>query len=122
MKHRERAYVQAAQALGIGHFRILFRHILPNIIHLVIITFSLHFPAAIGTEVIVSFLGIGVKEEPSWGVMIDNARLQLWYGKWWEMSFVILAIFGIVLAFNLLGDALRDALDPRLKNAGACGG
>ena len=114
MKHKDRAYVQAAQTLGIGHGRILFRHILPNVLHLVIITFSLRFPAAIGTEVIVSFLGIGVQGEPSWGVMISNARLRLWEGIWWEMTFVTLAIFAIVLAFNLLGDALRDALDPKL--------
>ena len=115
MKHKDRAYVQAAQTLGIGHMRIIFRHILPNVLHLVIITFSLRFPAAIATEVIVSFLGIGVQGEPSWGVMISNARLRLWEGIWWEMTFVTLAIFAVVLAFNLLGDALRDALDPRAR-------
>ena len=82
--------------------------------HIVIITFSLRFPAAIGTEVFMSFLGIGVQGEPSWGIMISNARLRLWQGMWWEMTFVTLAIFAVVLAFNLLGDALRDALDPRL--------
>jgi peptide/nickel transport system permease protein len=62
-----------------------------------------------------SFLGIGVANEPSWGVMINSARMRLWHGVWWEMTFVTLAIFGLVLAFNLLGDALRDALDPRLR-------
>ena len=116
LKHKERAYVRAAHALGIGHLRILFRHILPNVLHIVIITFSLQFPAAMATEVFVSFLGIGAQGEPSWGVMIANARMRLWEGVWWEMTFVTLAIFGIVLAFNLFGDALRDALDPKLKN------
>lgn len=117
MKHKLRPYVQAAHALGLGHFRIMFRHILPNVFHIVIITFSLRFPAAISTEVFLSFLGIGVQGEPSWGIMISNARLRLWQGVWWEMTFVTTAIFFIVLAFNLLGDALRDALDPRLRTS-----
>lgn len=115
IKHKGQTYVQAARALGINHFAIIFRHILPNVFHIVIVTFTIRFPAAVGTEVILSFLGIGVKGEPSWGVMISNARLQLWNGIWWEMAFVTLAIFFLVLAFNILGDALRDALDPRLK-------
>ena len=115
MKHRERPYVLAARALGFGPARIMFRHILPNVFHLVIITFSLRFPAAISTEVFMSFLGIGVQGEPSWGVMLGNARLRLWEGVWWELTFVTLAILAVVLSFNLLGDALRDALDPRLR-------
>ena len=85
--------------------------------HIIIVNFTLRFPAAIGTEVIMSFLGIGVQGEPSWGVMINNARTRLWQGVWWEMTFATLAIFFLVLAFNLLGDALRDALDPRLRDS-----
>ena len=115
IKHKSRPYVLAARALGLSHSRIIFRHILPNVFHIVIVTFTLRFPAAISTEVFMSFLGIGVQGEPSWGTMISNARLRLWYGVWWEMTFVTVAIFLIVLAFNLLGDALRDALDPRLR-------
>ncbi|MEI6564032.1 MAG: ABC transporter permease, partial [bacterium] len=69
MKHRDRAYVMAARSLGYNPWRIIFRHILPNVFHIVIITFSLRFPAAIGTEVFMSFLGIGVQGEPSWGIM-----------------------------------------------------
>lgn len=117
MKHKTRSYVLAARTLGFSSFRIMFRHILPNVFHLVIISFSLRFPAAISTEVFMSFLGIGVQGEPSWGIMISNARLRLWQGVWWEMAFVTLAIFLIVLAFNLFGDALRDALDPRLRTS-----
>jgi len=113
LRHRELEYVQAARALGAGHGRILWRHILPNVVHIVIITFTLRFPAAVGTEVFLSFLGIGVQGEPSWGSMIASGRLRLWQGAWWELTFVTAAIFGLVLAFNLLGDALRDALDPR---------
>ena len=115
MKHRDRAYVMAARSLGYGSWRIIFRHILPNVFHIVIITFSIRFPAAIGTEVFMSFLGIGVQGEPSWGIMIGNARLRLWQGMWWEMTAVTVAILLVVLAFNLVGDALRDALDPRLR-------
>jgi len=117
MKHKSRPYVQAARALGFAPARIMFRHILPNVAHLVIISFSLRFPAAISTEVFMSFLGIGVQGEPSWGIMISNARLRLWQGAWWEMAVVTAAIFFVVLAFNLLGDALRDALDPRLRTS-----
>lgn len=115
MKHRDRAYVMAARSLGFGSWRIIFRHILPNVFHVVIITFSVRFPAAIGTEVFMSFLGIGVQGEPSWGIMVGNARLRLWQGMWWEMTAVTVAILAVVLAFNLVGDALRDALDPRLR-------
>jgi peptide/nickel transport system permease protein len=116
MKHKEQTYVQAAKALGLGSGRIMFKHILPNIMHIVIVTFTLRFPAAVGTEVIMSYLGIGVQGEPSWGLMIDSARMRLWQGMWWEMTFVTIALFLLVLAFNLLGDALRDALDPRLND------
>ena len=112
IKHRDRPYVQAARVLGYSDARILFRHILPNVMHIVLISFSIRFPAAVGTEVFVSFLGIGVQGEPSWGVMLNNARLRLWQGVWWEMAFVTLAIFGLVLAFNVLADELRDRFDP----------
>lgn len=116
MKHKQLDYVKAARVLGYRSPRILFLHILPNVFHLVIITFTLRFPAAVGTEVFMSFLGIGVENEPSWGVMINSARLRLWQGMWWELTFVTLAIFLVVLAFNQFGDALRDALDPRLRD------
>lgn len=115
IKHKEQTYVQATRALGLSSGRIIFKHILPNIMHIIIVTFTLRFPASVGTEVVMSFLGIGVQGEPSWGLMINSARMRLWQGMWWEMTFVTLAVFLLVLAFNLLGDALRDALDPRLS-------
>jgi len=115
MRHRERAYVQAAHVLGYSHGRVLFRHILPNVMHIVLIAFSIRFPAAVATEVFVSFLGIGVQGEPSWGVMINDARVRLWQGVWWEMTFVSAAIFALVLSFNHLTDVLRDLLDPALR-------
>ncbi|MDD2237805.1 MAG: ABC transporter permease, partial [Kiritimatiellae bacterium] len=115
IKHRDLPYVQAARVMGHGPFYILFRHILPNIAHVIIIVFSLRFSAAVSTEVFISFLGLGAQNEPSWGIMINNARLRLWQGMWWELTFVTLALFLLVLSFNLTGDALRDAFDPRLK-------
>ena len=116
MKHRDRAYVQAARTLGYSHFRIMFRHILPNVAHIILIQFSIRFPSAVSTEVFISFLGIGVQGEPSWGIMINNARLRLWQGVWWEMTFTTLAIFMLVLVFNRLADDLRDRLDPALRS------
>jgi len=116
IKHRERAYVQAAKVLGYSDWRIIFRHVLPNVMHIVLIAFSIRFPASVAIEVFISFLGIGVQGEPSWGIMINNARLRLWQGVWWEMTFVSLAIFTLVLVFNHLADALRDLLDPALRN------
>ncbi|MEG1480326.1 MAG: ABC transporter permease [Kiritimatiellia bacterium] len=116
IKHRGRAYVQAARVLGYSHMRTLFLHILPNVMHIVLISFSIRFPASVATEVFISFLGIGVQNEPSWGVMINNARVRLWQGIWWELVFVSLAIFFLVLIFNRLADALRDLYDPALRN------
>ncbi len=116
MKHRDRAYVQAAKTLGYSHVRIMFRHILPNVAHIVLIQFSIRFPSAVAIEVFISFLGIGVQGEPSWGIMINNARLRLWQGVWWEMTFTTLAIFALVLVFNHLADYLRDRLDPALRS------
>lgn len=108
LKHRDRPYVQAARLLGYSTPRIVFLHILPNVFHVVLVLFAIRFPAAIGTEVFVSFLGIGVQGEPSWGVMLNDARMRLWQGAWWEMAFVSAAIFGLVLSFNVLADRLRD--------------
>ena len=116
MKHRDRAYVQAAKTLGYSHLRIMFRHILPNVAHIILIQFSIRFPSAVATEVFISFLGIGVQGEPSWGIMINNARLRLWQGVWWEMVFTTAAIFVLVLVFNCLADDLRDRLDPALRS------
>ena len=116
MKHKAKAYVLAARTLGYSHLRIMFRHILPNVAHIILIQFSIRFPGAVATEVFISFLGIGVQGEPSWGIMINNARLRLWQGVWWEMTFVTLAIFSLVLVFNHLADYLRDRLDPALRS------
>ena len=115
LKHRDRDYVVAARATGMGNGRIVFRHILPNVFHLVIINFALGLAAFVHAEVILSFLGLGVTEVPSWGRMIDDAKLELLKGVWWPLLASTVAIFIFSLAVNLFGDALRDALDPRLR-------
>jgi peptide/nickel transport system permease protein len=88
---------------------------MPNVFHLIIINFSLRFVSFIQAEVILSFLGLGEKNYPSWGAMIDTARLDLPKGYWWEMTAATVAIFLISLALNIFGDALRDSLDPKLR-------
>jgi len=114
-KHRGRDYVQAARAAGIGDGRILFRHILPNVMHLVIITFSLGAVGYVQAEVVLTFLGLGISDKPSWGRMIDDAKLELMHGVWWQLVAATVAIAILCLALNILGDAVRDALDPRLR-------
>ena len=84
---------------------------------MVIIDFSLRFVSFIHIEVILSYLGLGAKDQPSWGVMIDDARLELARGVWWQMAAATIAIFFLSLALNIFSDALRDAIDPRLRNS-----
>lgn len=115
IRHKDREYIQAATAIGAGNARKLFVHILPNIIHIVIIKFSAIFQIAIKSEVILSYLGLGVQNSPSWGVMINDAKVELIRGIWWQLTFATVAMFWLVLAFNILSDALRDALDPKLR-------
>lgn len=115
LKHKDREYVQAARSLGAGNSRRIFIHILPNVFHLIIINFSFLFMAAIKTEVILSYLGLGVQGIPSWGTMIDEAKLELARGVWWQLGAATLAMLVVVLALNIVGDALRDSLDPKLK-------
>ena len=88
---------------------------MPNVFHLVIIDFSLRFVAFIHVEVILSFLGLGEAVRPSWGAMINDARIELSRGVWWQMAAATIAIFLISLALNIFGDALRDSLDPKLR-------
>ena len=115
IKRKESEYVLAAKAAGCSHARIIFRHLLPNVFHIIIINFSLRFVSFIHMEVILSFLGLGETDNPSWGKMISDAGTELTRGIWWEMTAATLAIFVISLALNIFGDALRDCLDPKLR-------
>ena len=115
IKHKEREYVLAAKSYGCSGRRVIFKHLLPNVFHLVIIDFSLRFVAFIHAEVILSFLGLGEATRPSWGAMINDARIELSRGVWWQMAAATVAIFFISLALSIFGDALRDSLDPKLR-------
>ncbi len=113
MRLRTMPYVAAARVAGVSSPMIVLRHIIPNVFHLVIIYFTLTFAGAIMSEVIVSYLGFGVQNAPSWGVMISDGQERLWRGIWWEIAAATCFMFVLVLALNVLGDELRDALDPR---------
>ena len=113
LKLREAEYVQAARAMGYGPWRILFRHVLPNTLHLQLVYFALLFVGAIKSEVILSYLGLGVQGEPSWGVMINQAKEELINGFYWQIGAATVFMFGLVLCFNIFADALQDALDPK---------
>ncbi len=115
-KVRNLDYVVAARALGISRTRILLRHVLPNVAHLVLINFSLTFVTAIKSEVILTFLGVGVDREPSWGQMIADAKSELMQGVWWPLLVSGGLLFLLTLSVNVVADALRDALDPRLRH------
>ncbi|MCC6382765.1 MAG: ABC transporter permease [Dehalococcoidia bacterium] len=112
------AYVAAAQVIGASPPRIMFRHILPNILPLMIVMASAALPAAILTEAGLSFLGVGVAVgEPSWGADLSGDSRQYFVQAWWIAVFPGAALSLTVLAFNLLGDSLRDVLDPRLRGS-----
>jgi len=111
---RENEYVEAAKTLGFGHFRILFKHILPNVMGVVIVISAANFASAILIEAGLSFLGIGAQPPmPSWGTMIKDHYAFIVMGKSYLAVFPGLAIMLLVLSFVLLGNALRDALDVR---------
>ncbi len=112
LKLRELDYVAAARALGISEAAIVLRHILPNLAHLIVITFVLMFSGLVLSEAVLAWLGIGV--DGSWGQMIDGARDELSRDPiiWWNIGAAGSALFGLILAVNAVGDAVRDVLDP----------
>lgn len=115
MKHKNREYVVAAESIGASQMSRIFKHIFPNVAHFMILNLSMQFMSAIKAEVILSFLGLGVQGQPSWGVMIDDAKLELARGVWWQLTGATIAMTIVILALNMVGDALRDALDPKVK-------
>ncbi|MDY7011298.1 MAG: ABC transporter permease [Planctomycetota bacterium] len=117
LKLRELDYVLAARASGRRGFAILIRHVIPNVTHLGIINFSLGFIGAVAAEVTLTYLGLGVEGRPSWGQMITDANMGLVVGRWWQITAAGTSLFILVLALNIFGDRLRDALDPKLKTA-----
>ena len=116
IKHRTREYVRAAEAIGVSHFARMFVHILPNVSHVILVRLSLLVVGFIKAEVILSFLGLGVPvDQVSWGTMLAEANVELVLGKWWQLAAATAFMATFVTAFSLLTDALRDALDPKLR-------
>lgn len=118
LKLRELEYIQAAQAFGVSSWRIIVRHILPNLMHIVIISLVMDFSGLVLAEAVLSYVGIGVDPTMiSFGTMINNARMEL--GRepavWWSLAAAFVFMFVLVLAANLFADAVRDAFDPRAQ-------
>jgi peptide/nickel transport system permease protein len=113
LKIKELEYVQAATTIGFSRFYILRKHVIPNTVHLMFINFSLLFIGAIKAEVILTFLGLGVQSGASWGIMIDHSKQEVIGGFFWQIGTATALMFGLVLAFNVLTDALQDAFDPK---------
>lgn len=116
LKLKETEFVEAARSIGVRKLSIMLRHILPNCVPSLIVLFTLNIPSAILSESSLSFLSIGIKPpQASWGLMVNAGRQFLYSQPWLSLSPSV-AIMVIVLAFNFLGDGLRDVLDPHLKN------
>ena len=116
IKHSNREYVKAAQAIGASNASRMFQHILPNVSHVALVQLSQYTVGFIKAEVILSFLGFGVPVDMvSWGTMLAEAQNELVIGKWWQLAAAGASMAILVTAFSLLTDSLRDALDPKLK-------
>ena len=116
LKHSVREYVRAAEAIGAGRAARMFRHILPNISHVLLVQLSIHVVGFIKAEVILSYLGLGVAvDQVSWGTMLSEAQSELILGYWWQLAAATAFMAVFVTAFSLFTDALRDALDPKLR-------
>jgi len=116
LKHTDRAYVRAAQALGASHASRMFRHILPNVSHVILVQFSQNVVGFIKAEVILSFLGLGVPVDMvSWGTILAETQEELVLGKWWQLVAAGGSMAILVTAISMLTDAMRDALDPKLQ-------
>ena len=118
LKLRELDYVQAADAFGVAKFSILVRHLLPNLMHLVMIAVVIDFSGLVLAEAVLSYVGVGVDPTTlSWGNMINRARLEMAREPmvWWSLLASFSFMFTLVLAANLFSDVVRDAFDPRLR-------
>jgi len=113
IKLRNMEYIEAAYAIGLSQLRIIIRHILPNTSHILLVQASIAFVSAIKAEVILSFLGIGIRDGMSWGLMIEESTMEVLAGFYNNFLAASLLMFGLVMAFNALSDALQDAMDPR---------
>ena len=116
MVERNKEYVQAARVIGVAPLRVMFRHVLPNVLGPVLVLATIQIAGAIITEATLSFLGVGVPPtSPSLGTLIRLGNEVLMSGDWWITVFPGATLAALVLAVNLLGDWLRDALNPKLR-------
>jgi peptide/nickel transport system permease protein len=116
IKHASREYVRSAEAIGASRLSRMFKHILPNVSHVVLVRMGLLTVGFIKAEVILSYLGLGVRvDQVSWGTMLAEAQSELILGHWWQLVAATLFMAIFVTAFSLMADALRDALDPKLR-------
>jgi peptide/nickel transport system permease protein len=113
MKIKSREFIAAAQAIGLPDLLILSRHVLPNTLHILLIQASIAFVAAIKTEVILSFLGLGIQDGVSWGLMLAESTQEVLAGHFNNFMAASLMLFVLLLGFNLFADALQDAFDPK---------
>jgi ABC-type dipeptide/oligopeptide/nickel transport system permease subunit len=113
IKLRGMEYVEAARSLGLPDHLIIFRHILPNTSHILLVQASIAFVGAIKAEVILSFLGIGIRDGMSWGLMIEESTKEVMAGFYYNFLAASVLMFGLVMAVNTTADALQDALDPK---------
>lgn len=113
IKLKNQEFVEAAHAIGVPEYTIILRHIIPNTLHILLVQATITFVAAIKSEVILSFLGLGVKDGMSWGLMIAESTFEVLAGFFNNFLAASLLMFGLVMAFNMFSDALQDALDPR---------
>ena len=116
IKHSSRDYVRSAEAIGASRMSRMFRHILPNVSHVVLVRMGLLVVGFIKAEVILSYLGLGVPlDQVSWGTMLNEAQGELILGYWWQLAAATVFMAVFVTAFSLMADAARDALDPKLR-------
>ncbi len=116
MQAREYEYVLAAKCMGAGDRRIIFKHVMPNLFHFVVVRFVLNYVGVIKSEVLLAYLGLSVIGVPSWGNMIDESKMELMANHWQNLLAATIFMFVFLAALNIFGDSIRDALDPKLKN------
>ena len=113
MRIKEREFIEAARAIGLPGLKTVFRHVLPNTFHILLVQGTIVFVAAINTEVILSFLGLGIKDGVSWGLMLAESSQEVLAGHFGNFLAAGISLFLLLMGFNLLADALQDALDTR---------
>jgi peptide/nickel transport system permease protein len=121
LKLRELDYVEAARAFGVSNWRIMTRHLVPNVMHIVLITVVMEFSGLVLAEAVLSYIGVGVDPSMiSFGTMINSARLELAREPivWWSLAAAFVFMFVLVLSANLFSDSVRDAFDPRVRSGG----